>query len=232
MSPDQLFVDEMRARLDSYFRVVVRNVRDTVPKTIGHFLVRAAQEKMQFEFHNAISQDDRLVELLKEPQHIAEERASLAKQLEVLNKAQKVLRRDPQLARLQAELRDEQLLEKQSRAEAQTPAAGKSSKRTPPPQPAPPQSQPVERQRQPYSNAAVLDPTAPSMPQQQARGEPPASSRACAPKQPSVQSRAPAPSMAQPQREAQPPRPVQPLPKKPPAPKTAAGLFDDDDPLA
>jgi hypothetical protein len=37
-----LFVDEIRARIDAYFKIVVKNVRDTVPKTIGFFLVRAS----------------------------------------------------------------------------------------------------------------------------------------------------------------------------------------------
>ena len=35
-------------RIDSYFDLVVHNVRDTIPKTIGYFLVKAAQEKMQY----------------------------------------------------------------------------------------------------------------------------------------------------------------------------------------
>ena len=36
-----LFVKEIRARIDAYFKIAVRNVRDTIPKTIGYFLVRA-----------------------------------------------------------------------------------------------------------------------------------------------------------------------------------------------
>ena len=44
-----IFVKELRARLDTYFRIVVRNIRDSIPKIIGHFLVRAVQNKMQLE---------------------------------------------------------------------------------------------------------------------------------------------------------------------------------------
>jgi hypothetical protein len=41
-----LFVNEMRQRIDDYFHIVVRCVRDLVPKTIGHNLVRGSQEKL------------------------------------------------------------------------------------------------------------------------------------------------------------------------------------------
>jgi len=37
-----LFVKEIRARIDAYFKLVVRNVRDTIPKSIGYFLVKAS----------------------------------------------------------------------------------------------------------------------------------------------------------------------------------------------
>ena len=37
-----LFVKEIRARIDAYFKLVVRNVRDTIPKAIGYFLVKAS----------------------------------------------------------------------------------------------------------------------------------------------------------------------------------------------
>ncbi len=35
------FILELRARIDAYFGIVVRNVRDSVPKAIGYFLVKA-----------------------------------------------------------------------------------------------------------------------------------------------------------------------------------------------
>ena len=40
--PKKAFIDELRARVDSYFAIVVRNVRDSVPKAIGFFLVKHA----------------------------------------------------------------------------------------------------------------------------------------------------------------------------------------------
>lgn len=40
-------------------QVVVNNIRDTVPKAIGFFLVKAVQEKMQYECHTAVSENPR-----------------------------------------------------------------------------------------------------------------------------------------------------------------------------
>ena len=43
---NNIFVGEIRARIDAYFKLVLRSVRDSIPKTIGYFLVRATQEKL------------------------------------------------------------------------------------------------------------------------------------------------------------------------------------------
>lgn len=38
------FVKDLRIKIDSYFALVLRNVRDSIPKTIGYFLVKKSQE--------------------------------------------------------------------------------------------------------------------------------------------------------------------------------------------
>jgi len=101
------FVNEIRKRLDAYFAITVRSVRDSVPKAIGFYLVRAVQEKLQFELLNALNQKERLQELLGEPPHIVEERKTLANQLKVLQNASAVLTRDPTLAAIAFEAEDE-----------------------------------------------------------------------------------------------------------------------------
>ena len=47
-----VFVKEIRARIDAYFKIAVRNVRDTIPKAIGYFLVKSSQERLQFELYS------------------------------------------------------------------------------------------------------------------------------------------------------------------------------------
>merc|ERR1719188_1664699 len=104
------FVQEIRKRLDAYFAITVRSVRDSVPKAIGFYLVRAVQDKLQFELLNALNQKDKLAELLGEPPHIMEERRTLNSQLTVLQKAIGVLTRDPTLAAIafEAEVEEQQ----------------------------------------------------------------------------------------------------------------------------
>jgi len=41
------FVAEIKKRVDEYFQIVVRTVRDTIPKIIGFWLVKRIQDKIQ-----------------------------------------------------------------------------------------------------------------------------------------------------------------------------------------
>jgi hypothetical protein len=92
-----LFVREIRARIDAYFKLVVRSVRDTIPKSIGFFLVKSSQERLQFELYAQINKNEALTKQLGEPERVAEERKSLNTTLETLKKAIKVLQRDPDI---------------------------------------------------------------------------------------------------------------------------------------
>lgn len=107
-----IFVNELRARLDTYYRIVVRNIRDSVPKVIGHFLVRAVQNKMQIELFKRLGQMFEAVnKALGEPLGIVQERKALNAQLETLRKAERVLTRDPEITSLIGSTDDELLQE-------------------------------------------------------------------------------------------------------------------------
>ena len=94
---NNLFVREIRARIDAYFRIVVRNVRDSIPKAIGYFLVKASQERLQFELYAQINKNDQLTKQMGEPERVTEERKSLNTTLNTLKQAVKVLQRDPDI---------------------------------------------------------------------------------------------------------------------------------------
>ena len=49
------FVSEMRKRIDAYFEVVLRSVRDSIPKAIGYFLVHKSQEMLQMDMYNQVN---------------------------------------------------------------------------------------------------------------------------------------------------------------------------------
>jgi len=98
IDPEKLFIDEMRARIDAYFCIVLRNIRDSVPKIIGHFLVKAVQENLQYSLYNEINKNEQITGMVGEPSHITAERETLNKVLEVLQRAKRVLTKDPDLA--------------------------------------------------------------------------------------------------------------------------------------
>eukprot|EP01053_Blabericola_migrator_P007503 Blabericola_migrator_1__7502@NODE_382_length_9143_cov_306_926399_g305_i0_p1_GENE_NODE_382_length_9143_cov_306_926399_g305_i0NODE_382_length_9143_cov_306_926399_g305_i0_p1_ORF_typecomplete_len800_score142_39Dynamin_M/PF01031_20/9_4e62Dynamin_M/PF01031_20/9_1e02Dynamin_N/PF00350_23/5_3e48GED/PF02212_18/4_3e03GED/PF02212_18/5_5e20FeoB_N/PF02421_18/37FeoB_N/PF02421_18/0_004MMR_HSR1/PF01926_23/0_00013AIG1/PF04548_16/0_29TetR_C_20/PF17925_1/8_1e03TetR_C_20/PF17925_1/9_6TetR_C_20/PF17925_1/4_3e02_NODE_ len=94
------FLSEIRARLDAYFGLVLRNIRDTVPKTIGFFLVRAVQDGLQFQLYNELNKVEKFEALLGEPPHVKEERQAISRQIETLEQAHLVLQRDPHIVTL------------------------------------------------------------------------------------------------------------------------------------
>ena len=61
---------ELRARIDAYFAIVVRNVRDSVPKAIGYFLVRSVQEKMQYFLYSEIMKNVEILDSLGEVKYL------------------------------------------------------------------------------------------------------------------------------------------------------------------
>jgi len=92
-----VFVKEIRARIDTYFKIVLRNVRDTVPKQVGYFLVKMSQEKLQFELYQRINSNQQIIDMLGEPKSITERRATLNSIVNVLDKSLKILQRDPDI---------------------------------------------------------------------------------------------------------------------------------------
>ena len=82
---------EIRARIDAYFKIVLRTVRETVPKLIGHFLVRMSQEKLQGELQTRINDNEKILESLGEPKNITERRKMLQDIIKTLKASLKLL---------------------------------------------------------------------------------------------------------------------------------------------
>jgi len=97
--PNRVLANELRYRIDSYFNLVCRNVRDSVPKIIGTFLVRACQDELKYTLYDSINKHDELMTLLSEPESITMERQSLQKTMDTLNKAMRAIKKDPDLSK-------------------------------------------------------------------------------------------------------------------------------------
>lgn len=87
---------EIRARIDAVFKITIRTVRETIPKLIGYFLVRASQEKLQAELYQRINENESILDTLGEPKHITERRNTLNMTIKTLKESLKVLQRDPE----------------------------------------------------------------------------------------------------------------------------------------
>ena len=61
-----IFTKEIRNRIEAYFKLVVRNLRDSVPKAIGYFLVKSIQENMQLQLYNQLFKSNEMVSVLNE----------------------------------------------------------------------------------------------------------------------------------------------------------------------
>ena len=133
MNSQEIFISEIRQRIDAYFAIVIRGIRDQVPKAIGYWLVRASIENMHLELYAHINQNEALLESLNEPTHIATERKACKTQLETLRTAQKLIKRDPSLAAQNDAIEAEISKEANQKAAAAAPAAQPAATTPPPP---------------------------------------------------------------------------------------------------
>ena len=92
-----IFVREIRGRIEAYFKLIVRNLRDAIPKTLGYTLLKPIENDMKMELYEMLNNDKKIVEVLNEPEGIARQRIELNRQIKVMKDAQKVIKRDPDL---------------------------------------------------------------------------------------------------------------------------------------
>ena len=105
-----IFIKEIRNRIEAYFKLIVRNLRDSIPKIMGNFLVKEIQENMQLKLYNKLYNAREMTDLLNEPESVAERRKELNDMIKVMRNAQKIIRRDPDLmSTMQINISDEDI---------------------------------------------------------------------------------------------------------------------------
>ena len=92
-----IFIKEIRNRIEAYFKLIVRNLRDSIPKIMGNYLVKEIEENMQLKLYNKLYNAKEMTDLLSEPESVAERRKELNDMIKVMKNAQKIIRRDPDL---------------------------------------------------------------------------------------------------------------------------------------
>ena len=81
----------LRNRIEIYFRIVVRNVRNTVPKIIGGFLLRKLAENLEVAILNSLDRKNYCIDVFEENSTVSENRKKLRKELISLTNAENLL---------------------------------------------------------------------------------------------------------------------------------------------
>jgi hypothetical protein len=126
---EKVLIKEMRLRIDTYFRVVVTQLADMIPKLIGHNLVNAGINSLQFSVFKKVSAGS-ISDMLKEPEHIIKKRDTLKRMLDTLTASRKILLRDPDLAYSLEVKSSSEFLEMKEKDKARKMTAAKEKKKT------------------------------------------------------------------------------------------------------
>ncbi|CAK9290925.1 unnamed protein product [Gordionus sp. m RMFG-2023] len=74
-----------------YFLIVRKNIQDTVPKAIMHFLVNFVKDNLQSQLVSKLYKNCEYEILLEESDHIAQRRKEAADMLEALQRANQII---------------------------------------------------------------------------------------------------------------------------------------------
>ncbi|XP_072026813.1 dynamin-1-like protein isoform X2 [Amphiura filiformis] len=88
---EQRDVDVIKRLIQSYFLIVRKNIQDSVPKSIMHFLVNFVRDNLQSELVGALYKQDAIENLLSESEHISQRRTEAQEMLEALQKASQII---------------------------------------------------------------------------------------------------------------------------------------------
>lgn len=89
------FVIEIRERVKDYFLLVDRNLKDSIPKTIGEMMLNDSSNKMQIEIFDGINRDaDEIAKTLSEPEYILVQRKQCQQALRILKACLKKLQEE------------------------------------------------------------------------------------------------------------------------------------------
>ena len=124
-----IFIKEIRSRIEAYFKLIVRNLRDSIPKIMGNFLIKEIEDNMQLKLYNKLYKSKEMTDLLNEPESVAERRKELNDIIKVMRNAQKIIKRDPDLmVVMQININDSDITDTKDKKEGdKQPAGGKKN---------------------------------------------------------------------------------------------------------
>lgn len=85
---------------------MVRALNDSIPKTIGFFLIKQSQDSLQMLLYNEIATKQSIIDSLGEAREVQLEREKLHKNIDVLKKSIRRIKNDPSVSDYIKELDD------------------------------------------------------------------------------------------------------------------------------
>ena len=90
-SSGSIMVAELRIRIDNYFNIIIKNLRDTIPKILGQFLIKRFNEELEVVILNALNAKCYCLEVFNENKTNTSNRQKLRNELGSLSKAETLL---------------------------------------------------------------------------------------------------------------------------------------------
>ena len=95
MSNKKIFIKEIRNRIDAYFKLTVRHLRESVPKIIGKFLVKEIKDNMQVKLYSKLYNFRQVADSLIENENSSERKKELNEMIKILKNVLKEIKREP-----------------------------------------------------------------------------------------------------------------------------------------
>ena len=84
-------IGEIKDRINTYFKSVVKELRNIIPKIIGNFIVKEIEDNLQISLQNKIYESKEIVNSFEESESISQRRKQLTDIIEVMKKAQNII---------------------------------------------------------------------------------------------------------------------------------------------
>ena len=94
MAGINLFIKEIRNSIDAYFKLIVRNLRESIPKIIGHFLIKEIEYNMQLKLYTKLYKIKNINDLFIDSENVYKRKKELNDIMKELKKIEKIIRSD------------------------------------------------------------------------------------------------------------------------------------------
>ena len=91
------FIIEIRNRIDAYFKLIVRNLRESIPKIIGNFLIKEIRDNMQLKLYDKLYNSNEIINFPIEKENVDGKRKELKDMIKIMKNTKIIIERDPYL---------------------------------------------------------------------------------------------------------------------------------------